>query len=271
MPETKQFLSSEVACPVCQAKPGEPCTAATSTGRRPVTWYHSGRSLAAIDAGERVGRVVKADRALDARIAAATLAERVFAGLPADGHSIAFLDLLPVIDTDLHADGSAVRAALVELRSAGRAEVVYGRGWRRRSVPAETPEQIAVRSITVPTTHATSASERYDAARKALAAFDDFNIEVIGDDGYELIGSVERSAWVIKRLRALIEPPATVETPEQMAEAWRKNLYQQGTINVLGNKPWRELCAEAYRQGIRAGILAAWESWEPENAPGVTE
>ena len=31
-------------CPACQAKPGEPCTKATDTGRTPVAWTHYART-----------------------------------------------------------------------------------------------------------------------------------------------------------------------------------------------------------------------------------
>jgi len=30
-------------CPVCQAKPGEPCTTPTDTGRRPIRGFHLAR------------------------------------------------------------------------------------------------------------------------------------------------------------------------------------------------------------------------------------
>lgn len=29
-----------VACPACQAKPGQPCTRPTDTGRVAVNWFH---------------------------------------------------------------------------------------------------------------------------------------------------------------------------------------------------------------------------------------
>lgn len=35
--------STDIECPVCQAKAGEKCTAPTNTGRKPVTWLHAGR------------------------------------------------------------------------------------------------------------------------------------------------------------------------------------------------------------------------------------
>lgn len=31
------------SCPVCQAKPFEPCTIPTNTGREPVRWFHLAR------------------------------------------------------------------------------------------------------------------------------------------------------------------------------------------------------------------------------------
>src|SRR5688572_10342061 len=38
----------EVKCSVCQVPPGAPCTAPTSTGRRPVTWFHAERTRDAL-------------------------------------------------------------------------------------------------------------------------------------------------------------------------------------------------------------------------------
>lgn len=37
-------------CPNCQARPGEPCTQPTETGRKKVTWTHLSREAAAHDA-----------------------------------------------------------------------------------------------------------------------------------------------------------------------------------------------------------------------------
>lgn len=42
-----------VSCPNCQAKPGEPCTQPTDTGRRPVAFVHSARITAFEDVRER--------------------------------------------------------------------------------------------------------------------------------------------------------------------------------------------------------------------------
>lgn len=43
----------KVACPACQVPAGEPCTAPTEKGRRPVTWTHSARTEAR--KGGRIG------------------------------------------------------------------------------------------------------------------------------------------------------------------------------------------------------------------------
>ena len=237
MPETIAVAIREVFCAVCQAKPGESCTTPTDTGRRLVTWYHFTRVAAAT--GVANWKVEEAD-----------LVERVFAGLPADGAVISFADLLPATDllpaigVNSH-DQGRVHAVLEELRSAGRAEVVYGRGWKRRDVPP----------ITVQPVHATSASERYDEAREALIFYD-------GNPS-----SISARMRIVGALRALIEPPATVETPEQIAQRVTEEWAGRRDEVILGRRDFEREIAAA----VRAGILAAWESWEPENAPGVTE
>lgn len=42
---TERLRILERSCPVCQAKPMEPCTVATNTGRRPVRWFHLDREI----------------------------------------------------------------------------------------------------------------------------------------------------------------------------------------------------------------------------------
>lgn len=39
----------DIACPNCQALPGEPCTRATDTTRRPIKWFHLARADAAAE------------------------------------------------------------------------------------------------------------------------------------------------------------------------------------------------------------------------------
>lgn len=41
-----QSQAITVPCPVCNAPTGQPCSTATSTGRRPVTWVHLSREVA---------------------------------------------------------------------------------------------------------------------------------------------------------------------------------------------------------------------------------
>lgn len=51
----------QVACPACNAQPGNPCTAPTSFGRRTVTWVHSSREdLAKAIAEESVDEQIDA-------------------------------------------------------------------------------------------------------------------------------------------------------------------------------------------------------------------
>lgn len=128
----------------------------------------------------------------------------------------------------------------------------------------------------------TSSSNRYAEAREALRRY-----EIIGDRVPEDTDEVlereydldQQAHVVVRALRALIEPSATDEGVDEMVESFRRRLYLQGTIETLGGFPlekagdggarWDALYGEAYRQGVQAGIQAAWESWEPETAPGV--
>ena len=110
-----------------------------------------------------------------------------------------------------------------------------------------------------------SASDRQDAARKALAAHDDPSIELIGSDGYPLTGSVERADWVIDQLRELAEPAVTIETPEQIAMRVYMGIHSFPAI-VDG-----DIMRDLIKRGIEAGIQAAWESWEPESVPTAPE
>lgn len=111
------------------------------------------------------------------------------------------------------------------------------------------------------TTHATSYSERFEAARLALAAHDDPSIAVTGADGFPLIGSVERAEWVIAQMRALAEPPATDEGPDQIA-AGVLDRYDSGKLSP-------ETVSDMLVLAVNAGIQAAWESWEPDSSFGA--
>lgn len=109
--------------------------------------------------------------------------------------------------------------------------------------------------------------DKHEEALAALDAYDDFNIEIIGDDGFPIIGSVERSAWVIKKLRAVIETPATSETPEQIVarvleeriqglDADEKLHYPDETVARIG---WFDELEDVYDimvEAARAGMEA---------------
>ncbi|MDF2990273.1 MAG: hypothetical protein K0S37_787 [Microbacterium sp.] len=105
---------------------------------------------------------------------------------------------------------------------------------------------------------ATSASDRYEAARNALS-------EVTGRLTRTRLGTLaarETDADLIamekamRALRALIEPAAVNETPEQIADRVTRQ-YEPKSFIGLG---------EAL---VQAGIQAGWNDWEPENAPGL--
>lgn len=68
--------------------------------------------------------------------------------------------------------------------------------------------------------------ETYEQAQKILAIHDDPRIEVTGPDGYRLIGTIERSVWVIERLRRLIEPSAFLpdDVPDKYRDLWNANM-----------------------------------------------
>jgi hypothetical protein len=105
--------------------------------------------------------------------------------------------------------------------------------------------------------NATSSSDRHDAARKVLQCFD--KIGTADDPDAELMESAHLMAHI---LHTLIEPPATKETPEQIAHTLLTSRDLQDerldAADVLA----------VTTAAVKAGIQAAWESWEPENSPG---
>lgn len=104
----------------------------------------------------------------------------------------------------------------------------------------------------------------FESARQALAAHDDPSIEVIGSDGYPLIGSVERAEWVIAQLRPVVEPPASVETVEQIAQRVYMGIHSFPWL-VHGDA-MRDLLA----RGIRAGMEVARPVESMTTPEGVT-
>lgn len=126
-----------------------------------------------------------------------------------------------------------------------------------------------------------SASDRLEAARRALATYESrhkrgpgFSLGLTDSDHPERNWSAKDSIEMLaEALRALIQPPPVDNHPDDLADAWATRLYERGTIEVLGMNSaiFPAAYREAYLQGIRAGIQAAWETWEPEAAPTIDD
>lgn len=122
---------------------------------------------------------------------------------------------------------------------------------------------------------ATSASDRHEAAAKALS---DFRARTTAL-GTSVETPFERT--LADALGALIEYPPVAETIDDQVKLWEHRLWMEGTADILGGfpmqkqgdggRPWYELYGEAYRQGAFYGVTAAWADWEPENAPGMVD
>lgn len=98
----------------------------------------------------------------------------------------------------------------------------------------------------------TSASDRCEAARKALAAFEQAPRVPIG---YETL--------LADALRALIAPPSVGETAEQMADRLTSSVMTYAQAEGLTE---RGIAMAGIRYGFNAAIRAAHETWEPEVA-----
>ena len=113
-------------------------------------------------------------------------------------------------------------------------------------------------------TEQTSASDRYEAARKALADYD----AIDGWNGTHavMIANAERLA---DALRALITPPSVGESEEAIAQ----RLTADGTPHQwdFGSDLLNAEVRGLLRQAVRAGIQSAHESWEPEVAQRPTQ
>lgn len=94
----------------------------------------------------------------------------------------------------------------------------------------------------------TSASERVEAARKALA----------------LVGGPGREKTLARALRALITPPGVGESEEAIANRLIEEVMDYARSGWLDG---RELAMAGLLYGIRAGIQSAHESWEPADRP----
>ncbi|MDF2506309.1 MAG: hypothetical protein K0Q52_168 [Microbacterium sp.] len=109
---------------------------------------------------------------------------------------------------------------------------------------------------------ATSASDRYDEARALLAAFDgtpnvikdDFNPHTLAD-----------------ALRAVVEPAAVNESVDEWVEREINAERLEVAFRVAGDKDGMQFLRQVLAHAVQAGIQLGWNSWEPENAPGLVE
>lgn len=95
-------------------------------------------------------------------------------------------------------------------------------------------------------TSASSSSDRVEAARKALARYDEHN------EPRSMNDARMQAYGLASALRALIEPPATLETPEEIAE--RILMVYSNILTPV----------QLMTTAVRSGIDAAWGSWEPD-------
>jgi hypothetical protein len=115
---------------------------------------------------------------------------------------------------------------------------------------------------------APSSSDRYDAARTALERVEDQVLYTAGPGE-----GMARAEADIAAIRAVIEPPATEETPEQIAGSLFDRYYHDTTAPTPldADAPYNAARA-LVTAGVRAGIHAAWESqsapaFKPEGEP----
>ena len=149
----------------------------------------------------------------------------------------------------------------------------------------KTPEQIAdeafrahwngpttrrLMALAIEADRAQRVLDRHAEARAALAQYDAAVAEPDDDPGYHK--RVDAALDCIEPLRALIEPPATEETVEQITQR-HFDLVAHGIVKGRGNTDRAQITwwglFDQVESAVRAGIQAAWESWEPESAPGV--
>lgn len=118
-------------------------------------------------------------------------------------------------------------------------------------------------------TAATSASDRYDRARAALLAF----TNATPDNGCNDFDRYRLALELADATRALIEAPETASLSDEETQRVYNTAYEAAMPEGIA---WRgtefeTAHAAARRALVNAGIQAAWESWEPENAPGMVD
>lgn len=109
---------------------------------------------------------------------------------------------------------------------------------------------------------ATSASDRYDAARAALAQ---------ADEAMTRAHEPVHVGRLVATLRALVEHPSTEQTIDQIAARIEVRLDMSTLADYSMDALSRSDISTALRDAVHAGIQAAWEDWEPENAPGMVD
>lgn len=110
---------------------------------------------------------------------------------------------------------------------------------------------------------ATSASDRYEKAREVIAWLDDIDSSGLGLSGAE---DAARAA-----LRALIEAPDICENPEVIAGRIADSVVVRTIPAAVMRTVAHGYAERAALAGFHAGMQAALESWEPENAPGMVD
>lgn len=110
---------------------------------------------------------------------------------------------------------------------------------------------------------ATSASDRYEAARAALAEYDEHT------EPRSISDQRRREYRLASALRALIDPATTA--PRSSADL--DEIYVAAGRAIPRTNSWTPRMS--HLAGLEAvhqsGIQASWEDWEPENAPGMVD
>lgn len=107
----------------------------------------------------------------------------------------------------------------------------------------------------------TSATDRLVAARKALAEYD--HVRASQSANYP-----RHAFQLAQALRALITPPGTGETVEQIADRLTESVMAYAQAEGLTE---RGIAMAGLRYGVLAGIQDAHETWEPEVAMRPTQ
>ncbi|UOE45940.1 hypothetical protein [Agromyces larvae] len=106
-------------------------------------------------------------------------------------------------------------------------------------------------------TTATSYTARMDAARAALAGYDE--AAKAGTPHFR------HASRIAAALRALIEPPATDENAEAVAVRVALDYSKREPFRAARLAEVSSSVKQIATAAVHAGIQAAWESWEPDD------